>query len=104
MELCRDTGPDSDKPVNLKRSRSSVKGWLRQDLGRLPRDAQHTEAAAKHRANDATIGSPRLNERREAKKKRGSLTFQRRFGRRKWPGASQPLPQMTSETPRASQE
>src|SRR3954447_22190209 len=35
--------------------------------------------------------------------KTGVSDVQKRFGTRQWPGASQPRPQITSETPRASQ-
>src|SRR6186997_1586174 len=44
----------------------------------------------------------RGHESESKRKKRGSLTAQTHFGRRQWPGASQPQPQNTSETPRAS--
>ena|SRR5436190_4309457 len=59
--------------VSLWRGAKSVKSWSGLDLGPCPQ-----------------------------RKKRGSLTSQKRFGGRQWPGASQPQPQITSETPRAS--
>ena len=39
---------------------------------------------------------------RPERKKTGVSDVQKRFGTRQWPGASQPRPQITSETPRAS--
>src|SRR5262245_28007414 len=39
---------------------------------------------------------------RPQRKKTGVSDVQKRFGTRQWPGASQPRPQITSETPRAS--